>query len=72
MDGYLTLEQTAFFPEVEDFLDWVDLQTTETLHTFAEFLPQLVQQLETCAVLMPQGLRQRLAPVLSRLRLLCH
>ncbi len=68
--GYL--EQVAYFPEVEDFLDWVDLQTAETLKNFGDFLPQLVQQLDSYTNLMPVSLRQRLTPALSRLRAVCH
>lgn len=67
MDGY-SWEQGAFFPEVEDFLDWLDLQTLDTLHSLGEFLLPLVHQLESYAALMPQALRQR---VLLKLRLLC-
>jgi len=71
-DVCLSFDQGPYFPEVEDFLDWVDLQTSDTLHALGDFLPQVVQQLEGCAFLMPSRLHQRLAPVLSRLRSLCH
>jgi hypothetical protein len=69
MDVYLTHEQGAFFPEVEDFLDWVDLQTTETLRALNDFIPPLLSHIESYALLMPAPLWRRWSQV--RLRLLC-
>lgn len=68
-DACLYFDQGPYFLEVQDFLDWVDLQTSDTLHALGDFLPQLIQQLESHT---PSRLHQRLAPVLFRLRSLCH
>ncbi len=69
-DAYLYFDQGPYIPEVEAFLDWVDQQTTDTLQTLDDFIPQVIQQLEIYAVVMPLYLHQRLTPILLRLRAL--
>lgn len=57
---------------IEEFLDWVECQTQDSLRAFNELLPLVVLQLEIRANLLPRGLGLRMKPVLCQLKSLCE
>jgi hypothetical protein len=57
---------------IEEFLDWVESQTQDSLRAFNELLPLVILQLEIRASLLPRGLGTRMKPVLCQLKSLCE